>query len=332
MKAVIHRRLTPLEAVLSLTLLIWIVPGPAFSATSASSPSGPTKRWAELDFNQEDSGGNLQAGKAVTLVVTLGGVAQGSHSIVAVCESALFEPQVVTLEPDAESSTLKGTVTLEPIPSGRVSVHQKAARIQVTFSRSRQDRIERIMKRIFYLTLDQHEPQNDSSEPPPSKPDEPMNEDPIVDEVQPDVNPVSSGELAEEDLMPLAQPDHGQAYWKHVSYLVSRSWAKHVRGVRRSPSSETVRVHFRLYPNGRAQMIEIERGSGSHEINVAGIYAIVDAQPFPAFPSELGDEAFDVHVRMRTGARAKSRKILSIKQSSTRKSDASPSRSGVSKD
>ena len=188
------------------------------------------------------------------------------------------------------------------------------------------------MKRIFYLTLDQLEPQNDSSEPPPSKPDEPMNEDPIVDEVQPDVNPVSSGELAEEDLMPLAQPDHGQAYWKHVSYLVSRSWAKHVRGVRRSPSSETVRVHFRLYPNGRAQMIEIERGSGSHEINVAGIYAIVDAQPFPAFPSELGDEAFDVHVRMRTGARAKSRKILSIKQSSTRKSDASPSRSGVSKD
>lgn len=326
MKALIYRSLMLLGAVFCITAPAWIIPEPVFPAASYASSSGKTKRWAQLDFYRQDSGGHVLAGKAVTLVVTLGGVRQGSHSIVAVCESALFEPQIVTLEPDAESSTLKGTVTLEPIPSGRVSVHQKAARIQVTFSRSRQDRIERIMKRIFYLTLDQQEPQSDSGNVMPSKQDELANEDQIADEVQPDVMPVSSGELDEEDLMPLAQPGHGQAYWKHVSYLVSRSWAKHVRGVRRAPSSETVRVHFRLYPNGRAQMIEIERGSGSHEINVAGIFAIVDAQPFPAFPAELGDEAVDVHVRMRTGLRARSREVQSIKQSSTRKSNMSPSR------
>ena len=40
----------------------------------------------------------------------------------------------MTLEPDAESSTLKAEVTLEPMPTSRTSVHQKAARIQVTFA------------------------------------------------------------------------------------------------------------------------------------------------------------------------------------------------------
>ena len=54
-------------------------------------------------------------------------------------------------------------------------------------------------------------------------------------------------------------------------------------------------------------MIEIEKGSGAREIDEAGIYAVVNAQPFPPLPDDLGDEAVDVHVRMRTGARAKAR-------------------------
>ncbi|WP_455244696.1 TonB C-terminal domain-containing protein [Petrachloros mirabilis] len=323
MTAVSHRSLMLFGAVFYITLSFWTAADLVFPAASSSSASRPAKRWAQLDFSQNDSRGDVSIGKAVTLTVTLGGVTQGAHPIVAVYESSLFEPQMVTLEPDPESSTLKGTVTLEPVPSGRISVHQKAARIQITFARTRQNKFERIMKRIFYLTLDQQEPTSDFDQSPPSNPDEVVNGNLIVEEVQPDVEPVSSGALAEEDLMPLAEPGHGQAYWKHVSYLVSRSWAKHVRGVRRGPSGETVRVHFRLYPNGRAQMIEIEKGAGSHEINVAGIYAIVDAQPFPTFPAELGDEAVDVHVRMRTGARLKRRKVQSTKQSSDKTADAS---------
>lgn len=323
MTALTHRILVLFGAVFYVTLSSWIAADAVFPATSSSSASRPAKRWAQLDFSQHDSGGDVLAGKAVTLTVTLGGVTQGAHPIVAVYECPLFESQLVTLEPDPESSTLKGTVTLEPVPSGKISVHPKAARIQITFARSRKDKLERFMKRIFYLTLDQQEPTSDFGESPPSNPDEVANGNLIVEEVQPDVEPVSSGELAEEDLMPLAEPGQGQAYWKHVSFLVSRSWAKHVRGVRRGPSGETVRVHFRLYPNGRAQMIEIEKGAGSHEINVAGIYAIVDAQPFPAFPAELGDEAVDVHVRMRTGARLRRRAVQSIQQSSGRKSEGS---------
>jgi TonB family protein len=246
---------------------------------------------------------------------------QGSVPVVAICDSVHFESQTITLEPDEDSMTLKGTVTLEPMPTSRTSVQPKAVRIQVTFARFRQDKFERFMRRIVYVTLDRQEAPSDSSETPPSKPDDPAVTDLVVEEVQPDALPVSGEGLAEEDLMPLADPGQGRAYWQHVSHLVSRSWARQVRGIRRGPSSETVKVHFRLFPNGRAQLIEIEKGSGAREIDEAGIYAVVNAQPFPPFPEELGDEAVDVHVRMRTGARPRPRDVQSISSQSNGKGE-----------
>ena len=97
----------------------------------------------------------------------------------------------------------------------------------------------------------------------------------VVDEPQPSGAPVSAGALVEEDLMPLADPGQGKAYWQQVSLLVSRSWARQVRGVRKGPSSETVRVRFKLYPSGRAQLIEIEKGSGVREIDEAAFLALI---------------------------------------------------------
>jgi TonB C terminal len=59
-------------------------------------------------------------------------------------------------------------------------------------------------------------------------------------------------------------------------------------------------------------LVEIEKGSGAREIDEAGIHAVVNAQPFPPFPPELGEDAVDVHVRMRTGLRAKKRDVQSV--------------------
>src|SRR4029077_3620949 len=125
------------------------------------------------------------------------------------------------------------------------------------------------------------------------------------------------------DLIPFASPGEGKAYWQQVSHLISRSWARQIRGIRRAPSSETVRVRFKMFPNGRAQLIEIEKGSGARENDEAGIYAVVNAQPFLPFPSELGEDAVDVHIRMRTGSRARSRVVESVGSPSNSKSDSS---------
>lgn len=321
MKFFLRRSLMVLAGALLITLPFWTIAQPVSSAVSATSQ---VSRWARFELHEQDSNGDLQTGKPLTLVIILGGVAPGPIPIVATCESILFESQTVTLEPETESSTLKAEVTLEPMPTSRTSVHQKAARIQVTFARFRQDRFERFMKRIVYVTLDRQEPSSDTSEPSSVRPEEPSTTDLIVDEVQPDVPPVTASHLAEEDLMPLADPGRGKAYWQQVSLLVSRSWAKQVRGVRRGPTSETVRVRFKLYPSGRAQLIQIEKGSGAREIDEAGIYAVVNAQPFPPLPDEVGDEAIDVHVRMRTGARPKTRETQVIGNSTSGKPDTPP--------
>jgi TonB family protein len=301
-------------------ITFWFAPS-ILSAASSAQNAAP--RWARFELHQQDSDGDLQTGQPLTLLVTLGGVTPGNAPVVALCESILFEPQIITLEPDPDTSTLKAEVTLDPMPMSRTSVHQKAARIQVTFARSRPDKLERFMKRIVYVTLDRQEAVSDTTEPPAVRPEEPTAGDLIVvDEPQPDGAPVATGALTEEDLMPLADPGRGKAYWQQVSLLVSRSWARQVRGVRRGPSSETVRVRFRLYPSGRAQLIEIEKGSGVREIDEAGIYAVVNAQPFPPVPEDMGEEPIDVHVRMRTGARANARDVRSIGNTSNGKPEA----------
>lgn len=320
MSAPHHRRMIFVTGAFGIAALLC---GALLTATTSLSEAGSGSRWARFELNQQDASGDLQTGKPVALVITLGGVTQGTVPIVALCESILFEPQLITLEPDGESSTLKAEVTLDPMPSSRTSVHQKAARIQVTFARARPEKLERIMKRIVYVTLDRQEALSDTTEPSVVRPEEPSTSDLIIDEPQPSgVAPVSTGALVEEDLMPLGDPGQGKAYWQQVSLFVSRSWARQVRGVRRSPSSETVRVRFKLYPNGRAQLIQIEKGSGAREIDEAGIYAVVNAQPFPPLPEEVGDEPVDVHVRMRTGARTAAREVQSVGNSSNGKLEA----------
>ncbi len=300
-----------------------IVPAHSASSPQTASSSGLTKRWVQFELNQAESMGNPQTGKPVTLTIFLGGVTAGMTPVVATCQSIMFQAQTITLEPDEESMALKGTVTLEPILMSRTSVPPRAARVQVTFARARQDKLERFMRRVVYVTMDRLEPADESSELPPVRPEESQSDDVILDEVQPDVEPVSTGALAEEDLVPFASPGEGKAYWQYVSHLISRSWARQVRGIRHAPRSETVKVHFKMFPSGRAQLIEIEKGSGTREIDEAGIYAVVNAQPFLPFSNELGEDTVDVHVRMRTGSRGRSREVQSVGSLSIGKSGTS---------
>src|ERR1043165_9010144 len=147
-------------AVLACVLLCCTLP----PLVGESFASNPVARWARFELHQQDSDGDLQTGRPLSLVITLGGVPPGNVPIVALCESILFESQIITLEPDVETSTMKAEITLDPMPTSRTSVHQKAARIQVTFARSRPEKLERFMKRIVYVTLERQEV-SDTSEP-----------------------------------------------------------------------------------------------------------------------------------------------------------------------
>ncbi len=300
------RRLPPALVILPFLLNPCLLNVPAFAAPGSGGPSGATgKRWVTFDLAGSDASGDIQVGKPLELSIEIGGVAQGHVPMVAICESVLFERHIVTLEQDPATMVMKATAALEPIPHGKLSIIPKVARVQVTFARSQKDKFERVMTRIVYVTLGKQEAASDTTEAAlPGNGEVEVGEGgPTQEEVQPDVAPLAVGHVAEEDLLPLPAPGQGRAYWQQISTLVSRSWSRTARRVRHSPSSETVRVRFRLYPSGRAQLIEIEKGSGAREIDEAGIFAVVHAQPFPAFPDDIGTEPVDVHVRMRTGAR-----------------------------
>lgn len=324
MKALHHRGLMLLAGLCCAASSLLLLLSPVFSASlpQTGSSSSSVKRWVQFELSQPESMGDQQAGKPVTLTIFLRGLALGRAPVVATCESKVFHTQTVTLEPDAALLVWKGTVTLEPIPMSRTSVPPKAARVQVTFARSRSDKAERFLRRVVYVTLDQAEPMNEKSELPPVRGEELPGDGVIVEEVQPAVTPVATGALIEEDVGLRASSGEGKAYWQQVSQFINRSWARQVRGVRHAPSGETVKVRFKLYPNGRAQLIEIEKGSGAREIDEAGIYAVVNAQPFPSFSAELGDGPVDVHVRMRTGSRVGFLEVESVGSPLQGKSDA----------
>ncbi len=287
-------------------------------AQAASSPASTQslvggKRSVTFDFAGLDASGNIQLGKPLKLSLSLNGVVQGDAPVVAVCESVYFQRQIVTMEPDPSSMTLQAKAILEPIASGKFSVVPKVARIHVTFARARPDnKLERVMTRIVYVTLGQPDEGSDTHDLMLQSQDDIGEHDADGDDVQPDIMPLSTEQLVEENLLPLPEPGLGRAYWQQISALLSRSWSRTARRVRQAPSSETVRVRFRMYPTGRAQLIEIEKGSGAREIDEAGIHAVVHAQPFPPFPEDMGSEPIEVHVRMRTGSRAGSRVVRQV--------------------
>lgn len=328
-----HRAPSPLvllAGVLGVCLLPISVAsiGLAAGSPSEASPAPIGTRWVKIDLATADASGDIQVGKPFDLSIAVGGVTQGGVPLVAICESGLFQRHVVALEPDNVEMVMKGSATMEPIPAGKLSVPPKAARVQVTVARVKKDKFERVLTRVVYVTMGKQEAANEGSDAPLPSSEEPSGGESAQDEVQPDALSVSGGLVVEEDLLPMPAPGQGKAYWQQISHLVSRSWSRTVRHVRHPPTSETVRVKFRLYPSGRVQLIQIEKGSGAREVDEAGIYAVVHAQPFPPFPDNIESEAVDVHVRMRTGAKTGGREVQSItnKQSGAPETGAASSK------
>ena len=75
--------------------------------------------------------------------------------------------------------------------------------------------------------------------------------------------------------------------------LHQETGASHARDARRMPA-----IGFRLYANGEAQLIEVERSSGDQELDQAAVLAVVNAHPFPPFPPGTRDSHIDVHVEV----------------------------------
>lgn len=280
-------------------------PWPASAATQTSSPR--LKRWMQFELMESEESGVVRVDKDLVLSVTVGGIPTTTDSILAIIESAAFQGQTLSLSQDSTPTTYQGTAILEPkqVSKSLTTVHPKATRIRVTLARAKATGLEEFMKRDVYITLGEAaggdgEDENDSPRlvmPEPAEPDAGASAKP------PETGLAANITIAEEDLLPLPGPAEAEAYWKQVSGLISRNWSRQVRQIRRAPSGETVRIRFKLYSSGVAQLIQVEKSSGARDINEAGIQSIIHAHPFPPLPADMNGELVDVHVRMRTGVK-----------------------------
>ncbi|MET0515671.1 MAG: energy transducer TonB [Nitrospiraceae bacterium] len=288
---------------LALIMLVATIPCPSAAASPTATPT--PKRWIQFELMESEESGVVRVDKDLVLSITAGGIPTTSDSLLATIESVAFQSQTVSLSQDSDPMTYQGTAILEPKlrHKSRTTVHPKATRLRVTLARAKSTGLEEFMKRDVYITLGEPASEEEPAEAPSSAAPDSSDTDTSSNPKPPEQDLAVNVTIAEEDLLPLPAPAESEAYWKQVSGLISRNWSRQVRQIRRAPSGETVRVRFRLYESGVAQLIQIERGSGARDINEAGVQTIIHAHPFPRPPADISGELVDVHVRMRTGVR-----------------------------
>lgn len=266
------------------------------------------QQWATFDFVGPNASGRLQPGQPLELSIAIGGIPPDPMPMVAICESAHFESQIITLKPDPSSPVMNATTTLVPVSQDRFSLGPQISRLHVTFARSTDKKFERVMTRIVYLTMGETKPARDEPASLTTHQDPPKDAPGEIDlaarqaEPVPGAIPLVNEEVVEEDLLPPRSVQPTPVYWQQVRDLLHRSWN---RATLRMPSSahQTVHMQFRLYPGGRAQFMQMVDGSGLSEIDQAAIHAIAVAQPFPPFPMGVGNDPFDIHVHLQTGSK-----------------------------
>jgi TonB family protein len=317
---------------LGMVLCLSFLPLPAMAGQPPSGTAVSPKRWAQFELVSTEEDGSVQAGKDVVLSLTLGGVPAGTESVMAIIESAGFQSQTVSLSEDGTPAVYQGTAILEPNSTlkSRTTVHPKAVKVRVSFARAKNTGLEEFLKRDFYVTLGDRPPEE--AEVPPGPLVESPEADPAAVQKAKEQVLAVNATIAEEDLLPLPPPGESKAYWKQVSDLISRNWSRQIRSIRRSPSSETVRVHFKMYASGVAQLIQVEKSSGARDVNDAGLQTIIHAHPFPPIPPDVGGDIVDVPVRMRTGAKVATRDVQMTvdKKSSKPASPPSPKEGAAS--
>ena len=296
--------------------LVGVLP-PMVVLASSSSKSGArhvlVSRSLSFTLDNDTVTGTVPFGSELVLGVLLQG-RDTDHSLVAIVEGPAVDKILVPMERTDVPAQWKARAMIKPHPLGYTSVRPKALWVRVTVALKQHGKLLRLIGRTAYLTMahDHVGGPNGASTTERASTEQAETEiellaaSPVImeDEIQPDVTPVANVLIAEEDLQPLPEVRGQQAYWNEVARLISQSWGHKVRYARNLKSArETVRVAFRMHPNGEAQMIQVERTSGVRDVDEAGLQAIVHAHPFPPFKDAIGADVIDVHVRMRTGAK-----------------------------
>jgi TonB family protein len=244
--------------------------------------------------------GSLPTNRGLSLSVQVHEqAADADEQLVAIFESPAFVQQISPLLPDPERSVLTTTVALGPI-SASLGDPPKAAPVHVAIARQRGLHLEERARRTLVVTVAVPGYADHGSRP--SQLDlagmsfELADSSEIYGEAM--GGTLLEGKADESDLLGNADENRAHGYWKMLTGMLHRQIDLDRRSQRPTPVRRMPIVHFRLYSNGEAQLIEIERSSGDAEVDHAAILAVVNAHPFPPLPTGSADSHVDVHANM----------------------------------
>jgi TonB family protein len=284
-----------LPAALVAIVLIWTPPTSSAAEVQRSAPV------LEFDIAPQSETGLLDPGQAFEFSVRLKGWKPGrGDDVVAVFESLAYPHRLVSFTPDDASADLTASTRFEarPMAAGAGQPFRK----EVVVARLRGLRLETVLSRTVYLTTGPA-PSAPAGAAPASSPGTALlsailEEAPDIDghgrPVQPLLLP---DKIVVEEFGGGGSPDvSGPLYWKRVGESVSLNWQQRRAQLRKDQAGRSLRVQFRLYPGGFAQLIQIERSSGDPNVDEAGLRTILSQHPFPPFPPDVHEPSVDVHV------------------------------------
>ena len=253
-----------------------------------------TPRDVHIDVPAESLFGSLPVNRGLTVSIQVPEppVSRG-EPLVAVFETPSSAPYVVPLEIDHSRHHYSATVDLGRL-SGTMGTPPKATALQVVIGRRQGLHVEALVRRTVVVTLaipgyaDHRPTRADLANHIANGAGPPRN--------QPADLALLDGRVEEEELVGNGGLPRQDGYWKMLQELIRKrmtdgATAQRSRDVGRIPG-----IGFRLYANGEAQLIEVERSSGDLELDQAAVLAVVNAHPFPPFPPGTSDTHVDVHV------------------------------------
>lgn len=275
---------------LCLCLLV-AQPAPAAPPRLSPEPEQPVR----FDILDDSTQGVLLLGNRLVLSMQLTGKpASQKDEWVVIVEADSFPTRLVPMTRDADPKVLSASIFFEPYAAEFLDAKRKALRLDLVFARRRGMGLEHVLRRTLYVTVG---PLVVPEQPAAAKQSQAKaGADLPQERVQPDQEAVAEEAIREEELLPAPPMIQGRAYWKTVNDLISRSWKQSVRQQGKSSTRRSPRVQFRLYANGEAQLVQVERSSGDRRVDDAGLQAVIDAHPFPPLPPAFSDSHIDVHV------------------------------------
>ncbi len=216
----------------------------------------------------------------------------------ALVESPALPKRLYPLVPDVQSGDLSTTVEVEATPPGAMGAAQKAMPVSVVIAYIKGMELARLGQRTVYVTLSASTSGTRSLIGPPA------DADPIQLRGRPAGfrgEPTAQTALAqesvrEENLLPPSPLNGSHVYWKRLNELIGRSLRERMATQPPSRARHNPAVRFRLFANGEAQLIQLERSSEDPRIDESAMLAVIDAHPFPPFPEDAADPYLDVHV------------------------------------